>query len=127
MSSMNLKLISLLFLAVPITAFSGIGERGWSLSPGETDSKDFTDSFFGAEYLCERFSPSQVSFTLTYTNEKPDVKHGNNGSVTDIGDKTLKIEGVEMLHVSYRGGGVYKLKNITNEYILGTECDAGFY
>jgi hypothetical protein len=127
MTSIKLKVIPIMLVVLPMTAFAGIGERRWEFMPGEVDVKDFTHAHGeGVIYGCEKFSPNAVSFTLAYTNPDavPTIKYGNGGSVTQNG-QMFKIEGVGKLDVTYPIGGKYTITNITGKNVIGIDCSTG--
>ncbi|NDL64372.1 hypothetical protein [Acerihabitans arboris] len=105
----------------------GMGEKKWIFKENGIATYDFGLAPDGAEYSCNKFSPACVSFDITYypNDAMPVIDVGGTGEVIRVKDGLITVKAVLRMDITLWGGGVYTIKNITGQEVLGTECDTG--
>ncbi|AQX27470.1 MULTISPECIES: hypothetical protein [unclassified Bartonella] len=131
------KLLSqgLTFVSILICndAFAGFGENKWIFKPHEkVVIKKLDIAQQGVEYDCKSINPI-TTFRLTYTDprglEYLKIISDNPSQITHSKDsKLFIISNVSSLHVKFPWiGGPYTFENITDNKVVGTNCDSGVY
>ncbi|MBX4335484.1 hypothetical protein [Bartonella raoultii] len=114
-------------------AFAGFGERKWTFAADESVTIGSSDEIHqGVEYACNRFKPKKVSFTLSYSNladlnKLKITADDDNKIIHDKENKTFILKNVKSLHICFPSSGYYIFKNITQEKVIGKNCDTGDY
>ncbi|MCL6229950.1 hypothetical protein [Bartonella bilalgolemii] len=129
------KLLSqgLIFVSILICndAFAGFGSNKWVFAPQEKVIIERLESIKqGTEYECKNLNPV-ATFRLTYTHpdglKYMEIIPNNPSQVSHDRDKKIFIiSNVTSLHVKFPWvGGPYTFENITDNTVIGTNCDAG--
>ncbi|WP_407965623.1 hypothetical protein [Bartonella sp. C271] len=131
------KLLSqgLTFVSILISndALAGFGEKKWIFEPHEKVVIEKHPTIRqGVQYICKNLDPV-TTFRLTYTDPRSleylKIIPENPSQITHDKDKKIfMISNVASLDVSFPWiGGPYTFENVTDNKVVGTNCDAGIY
>ncbi|WP_409361517.1 hypothetical protein ACRPOS_000610 [Bartonella heixiaziensis] len=120
-------------LTYSTVAFAGFGEREWNFTLGESVTIGASDTLHqGVEYACHTFKPEKVTFTLSYSapsdlNRLQIVVDDESKITHDKENKIFTLKDIKSLDISFPSSGTYTFKNITEQRVIGTDCDTGDY
>lgn len=135
----KLKLLTVVCFVFPFfNANAAMTETKWTFSPKEIIYQNYTKEagdYYpggGTTYACSFFQPSKVTLQISYDPNgfAPTVGTGGTGTKKIVFKKNknvMLLKDIEMLDITFwNGSGIYKVENISNDFIQGLNCEAGF-